>query len=362
MSANPGGAVSAGTPVDFSADRRGRASIDQVWVWVLVLLLALELLYFSLTSTGFWGGGSGMLSASSEFLDVSVMALGLALVIFAGEIDLSIGAMASLSGIVMAQLWHVEGLNIWLATLITLVMAAGLGALNGFIITKFGIGSLLVTLATQFIFSSVATAVSGESPPYGFPKEFLTITGTGTIGPIPADLVIFAVLALFTGLLVSRTRYGRSLVLIGHNRPAARYSGVNVSRTLIWAFIGSALFAGIAGIMIAGVYNAVRDDVGIPLLLPSVTIVVLGGVDIFGGKGRITGVIIASIIIGYVSVGLLDGGSTPLTVTMVQGIVLIIGLIIKISLDRRGGLAFRDALGRFFARQHLGKTTVSSDA
>jgi len=122
------------------------------------------------------------------------IALGEAIVIFAGEIDLSTGALSSLVGIAMAELWR-QGLNIWLAVVIALVIAALCGAINGPLVTRFGIASLLVTLATQFIFSSVATAWGGGSPPYGFPKSFVDITGTGTIGPIPDQLILFAVIA-----------------------------------------------------------------------------------------------------------------------------------------------------------------------
>ena len=321
---------------------------ELVWVVALVGLLGAEIVYFSVTVSGFFGGGTGLLALSEQFLDIGVIALGEALVILAGEIDLSTGAMSSLVGIVMAELWQ-NGFNIWLATALALAVAALGGALNGVLVTRFRINSLLVTLATQFIFSSVATALGGGSPPYGFPASFVNITGTGTVGPIPDQLFIFAVIAIVVAVLVGRARYGRSLVLSGYNRAAARYSGVNVDRTVIGAFVMCALLSGISGILISGFYNAARDDIGDSLLLPAITVVVLGGVDIFGGKGRLSGVVIATFLLGFLTQGLLIEGKSSLTASMVTGIVLVLGLILKIALDRRAGVHLKELLARRFA-------------
>lgn len=327
--------------------RGWRPDADGVWVLALLGLLGIELVAFSISVPGFYGGGTGMLSLTEEFLDIGAIALGASVVIFAGEIDLSAGAMASFSGIVMAELWQM-GLDIWLAVVLALVATTLVGALNGFLVARLEINSLLVTLAMQFILSSVATAWGGNAPPYNFPSSFVTVTGTGSIGPIPAQLVIFAVLALGVSLLVTRTGFGRSLVLVGFNREAAGYTGVKVRSTLVRAFMLSGLMAGIAGIMIAGFYNAARDDIGDSLLLPGITMVVLGGIDIFGGRGRISGAIVATFLLGYLTQGLLVDGDSSLTASMVTGLLLIACLVLKIALDRRSGLAIRAALRRRF--------------
>jgi ribose/xylose/arabinose/galactoside ABC-type transport system permease subunit len=255
--------------------------------------------------------------------------------------------MSSLSGIVMAALWQ-HGLNIWLAVVVALVISALGGAINGLFVTRFGIASLLVTLGTQFIFGSIATAVGGNSPPYNFPKAFVDLAGTGSVGPVPDQLIGFAVVAAIVWVVVARTRYGRGLVLVGYNRAASRYSGVNVQRTLFSAFVASGLLAGAAGIFVSGYYNAARDDIGDSLLLPAITIVVLGGVDIFGGKGRVSGVIIATFLLGFLFQGMLIKGNSSLTATMVGGIVLVLCLMLKIALDHRAGVHLRELLRRRF--------------
>jgi ribose/xylose/arabinose/galactoside ABC-type transport system permease subunit len=179
------------------------------------------------------------------------------------------------------------------------------------------------------------------------------LAGTGTVGPIPDQLITFAVIAAVVWLVVARTRYGRALVLIGYNRAASRYSGVNVQRTLLGAFVACGLLAGIAGIFVSGFYNAARDDIGDSLLLPAITVVVLGGIDIFGGRGRISGVILAAFLLGFLTQGLLIRGDSSLAATMVEGFVLVLCLILKIALDRRAGVRLRELLQRRFgsARQ-----------
>ncbi len=339
----------ATSPATRRAPAQTAGRQETTWVVTVTVLLVALLGYFYFAVPDFRGlGASGILALSEQFLFTGLIALGEALVIFAGEIDLSTGAMASLSGIVMAALWQ-QGLNIWLAVVVALVVSALGGAVNGLFVTRFGINSLLVTLGTQFIFSSVATAVGGNSPPYNFPKSFVNLAGTGTVGPIPNQLIGFAVIAAAVWLLVARARYGRGLVLIGYNRAASRYSGVNVQRTLFGAFVLCGLLAGVAGIFVSGYYNAARDDIGDSLLLPAITVVVLGGVDIFGGRGRMSGVIVAVFLLGILNQGLLIRGNSSLTATMVEGVVLVLCLILKIALDRRAGVRLRELLHRRFA-------------
>ena len=218
------------TPISPTA-RRARARPagrqETAWVVTVTVLLVAVLAYFCLAVPDFRElGVTGVLALCEGFLFTGMIALGEALVIFTGEIDISTGAMASLSGIVMAALWR-DGLNIWLAVVVALAISALGGAINGLFVTRFGIASLLVTLGTQFIFGSIATAVGGNSPPYNFPKAFVDYAGTGTVGPVPDQLIGFAVIAAIVWVVVARTRYGRGLVLIGYNRAASRYSGVS---------------------------------------------------------------------------------------------------------------------------------------
>ena len=290
-----------------------RMSLDTRWVLSLLVLFVAEMLYFDLGISTFWGGGWGagsMLGYTTNFLYGSMVTLGIMFVIFAGDIDLSVGAMASFSGVMMAEL-HLGGMNIPLAIVLAMAGCAAIGLLQGVIITRFKLESLLVTLATWFILNSADTAWEGPVPPYNLPGGFDSVLGAGSVSntiQIPNQLIWFALLAVLATLILHRTRFGRQLVLVGHNRDAAAYAGVRVSLTRIRAFVLSATFAAFAGICLAATYDTARDDIGPTLLLPAVTAVVLGGVDIFGGAGLVPGVVIATFILGWLTPGLNQNG------------------------------------------------------
>ena len=315
-----------------------RFDADQRWLAALVGILIAELLVFNLSISGFWSGsGSSGWLGTETFTFTSIIALGVMFVIFTGDIDLSVGALAGFSGIVMGEL-HLGGMNIWLAVVIALLVSAGIGLLQGLIITFFKLESLLVTLAGQFILGASSVAYEGAVPPSSFPHTFVKVFGTGTVVGIPNQLLIFAALALLSVLIVHRTRFGRQLVLVGHNRDAAAYAGIRVSLTRVRAFTLSGLFAGIAGVIIAATFNSVTDYIGTPLLLPAITAVVLGGVNIFGGSGRVAGVIIATFILGLLTIGLLDDGVGNNATSMATGVLLLGALTVKGVMDRRMGL------------------------
>jgi len=319
------------------------------WGLTLAGLVALELIYFTLSTRHFAGHGSGMLALTEQFSPTGVLALGIAVVILTGNIDLSAGAAASLSAVVMGvELQH--GWNLVAAGIVAIAVGTAVGLFNGLVIAMLGIDSLLVTLATQFIATSLATSIGGENPPYGFSKSFLRL-GTGTIGAIPVDLIVFAVLALAVVATVTRTAFGRSLTLIGYSRSAAEYSGITTRRTLTLVFTLSGAFAGIAGVVLAAYYNSARADTGTTLLLPAITMVVLGGVDIFGGRGRVGEVVIAVFLLGYLTQGLLIEGYSSLTATMVTGILLIAALVFKVWLGRGTGESFISAAQRLLAKR-----------
>jgi ribose/xylose/arabinose/galactoside ABC-type transport system permease subunit len=348
--------VSAAAETQTRPRRSRRFSTDTRWVLSLVAVLAAELLYFNLGVSSFWGGGWGngaisMLGDGQNFLFTSMIALGVMFVIFAGDIDLSVGAMSGFAGVMMAE-FHLGGMSIWVAVVLAVLLAALIGLIQGLIITYFKLESLLVTLAGWFILQSAAVAWEGSVPPYGFPGNFDSLLGTGSLSStiqIPNQLIWFALLAVIAILIVHRTRFGRQLVLVGHNRDAAAYAGVRVSLTRIRAFVLSATFAAIAGICIAATYNTARDDLGPTLLLPAITAVVLGGVDIFGGAGFVPGVVVASFILGWLTPGLLDDGVSDTWTSIAIGVLLLGSLTVKGITDRRQGGPLGDKLRARFA-------------
>ena len=159
---------------------RRRIDADRRWVLSLVGILVAELLFFNLAVSSFWGGGWGssvsMLGDGDNFLFTSMLALGVMFVIFAGDIDLSVGAMAGFAGVMMGEL-HLGGMDIWLAAVIAVATAALIGLIQGLIITYFKLESLLVTLAGWFILQSAALAWEGSVPPNTFRRTSTRCSG-----------------------------------------------------------------------------------------------------------------------------------------------------------------------------------------
>jgi len=323
--------------------------------WERALLAVLALLLAGLIGVvpGFYPGFGGFLALSENFLPFGLVALGLSTVILTGGIDLSVGAVAGLSAIVAAELWSGLHLSIWLASLIGLAAGGMFGWINGLIITRLNVEPLIATLATSFIYASAGTAIAGASPPSGFPDSFNAL-GTGAIGGVlPYQVPLFAVLAILFGLLIGRSKFGRRIVMIGYNVDAARYAGVRVPRMLCAAYTISGVMAAAAGIVLAAYYSAVRPDMGDVLLLTTITMVVLGGVSIFGGEGSIAGVVIAVLVLGFLRQGMLIWGFSDMVTTMLTGAILLGAIAIKNMLGGRGaGLALLLArLGRKRVRQ-----------
>ena len=180
------------------------------WELALVGLLATVLLGFGWAAPGFYAGPAALLGLAENFLPFGLVALGLSLVILTGGIDLSVGAVASLSAVVAAQLWSRFGLDIWLASAAGVALGGLLGLVNAAVILRLGIEPLIATLGTSFLYGSAAVAAAGAAPPSGFPDGF-TAVGTGTLdfppcaGVVPIQLALFAILAVLFSATVARS-------------------------------------------------------------------------------------------------------------------------------------------------------------
>jgi ribose/xylose/arabinose/galactoside ABC-type transport system permease subunit len=302
------------------------------WGTCLVIAIVAELIYFTLTTRQFAGHGTGMLDLTEQFAPTGVLALGLAMVILTGNIDLSCGANASLAAVIAGTVLEKGGGPV-LAIVAAIAVSTLFGLFNGLIVAFVGIDSLLVTLATQFIVTSIATSVAGASPPFGFPSAF-TLIGQGSVNDVPFALLIFLVIALAVIVTAGYTGLGRSLTLIGYNPRAALYSGIAIRGSLTAVFTLGGFMSGVAGVLLAAYYNSAQPQIGTDLLLPAITAVILGGMDIFGGAGRIGEVVLAVFLLGFLSQGMLIEGDSSLSVTMITGLVLIGALVIKFAFER----------------------------
>ena len=259
--------------------------------------------------------------------EIGIISLGMTAVILTGGIDLSVGSILGMCGIVMGALFT-AGMNIWLAALIALAAGTAAGALNGFVITRTGVHSLVVTLATLAIYRGVALGISQGDSYRGFPEAFFTL-GQGYVGPVPVQLLIFALLAVTFGLLLSRTTFGRSIYAFGHNKLASRFSGLRVDRLELVVFTLSGFLSAVAAVIFVSRVSSARGDAGQLVELDVITAVVLGGTALTGGRGTIWGTLLGLLIIGVVRNGL-TLAFVPLEVQAVfVGLILIAAVAVN---------------------------------
>ena len=296
------------------------------WETLLVFLLIATFLMGSSIAESFLTG-TNLSLASADLMEKAIMALGLTLVIIAGEIDLSVASIAGLASAILG--WMVER-GAPLATAIAIALAAGAvcGLFNGLLVARLGLPSLVVTLGTLALFRGLAFVVLGDRAVSEFPLGFMEFgfnTVPGTLIPWPA--VVFAVLAVLTFLVLHRSWIGRQLYAIGNNAEAARFSGVDVDRIKVGLFVTSGTLAALAGVVFTARFASARPDNALGFELDVITAVLLGGVSIFGGRGTLIGVILGLFLIGALrnSLALADVGAEKQSIVI--GSLLIVSVM-----------------------------------
>ena len=261
-----------------------------VVVLIGLIILGSRLSPFFLTPRNF----SNLLAA---LMEVAIMALPMTLVVIAGEIDLSVESMAGLSCAIFGFLWA-AGVPVWIAVLLALGLGAIGGLMNGLLVALGRLPSLVVTLGTLALFRGLALIVLGPRGISNFPPEF-TALGFGYVPGtlIPWPFVIFLALAATLAVVLHWTWVGRQIFAIGKSTGTARFSGVRVTRLRIALFTLAGLVAALAGVILTARLSSARADAGQGMTLAVVTVVLLGGVDIFGGRGTIPGVVLAVLVI-----------------------------------------------------------------
>jgi rhamnose transport system permease protein len=324
------------------------------WETLLVLVLVVLIVIGNALSPVFLtpGNFSNLLSA---LMEVGIMALPMTLVIIAGEIDLSVESMAGLSSAVLGFLWA-AGVPIWFGVLIVLGVGVLGGLMNGLMIARGGLPSLVVTLGTLALFRGLALIVLGPQGISNFPADFTTL-GFGYVPgtQVPWPFVIFIGLAIVLAIVLHRTWMGRQVYAVGKSTGAARFSGVRVQRLRISLFVLSGLVAALAGVILTSRLSSARADAGQGMTLTVVTVVLLGGVNIFGGRGTIPGVVLGVLIVAVMQNALRLAHVTVEVQAIALGLLLILSVVIptfahqaKSAVDqiRRGRPPPTDAIAR----------------
>jgi rhamnose transport system permease protein len=270
------------------------------WETMLAGLLAIAILGGALVNRDFltvenW---SNLLA---NFVEIALMALPLSLIVITGEIDLSVASILGLSSSLLGLLWEAK-VAMPLAILLCLLLGAAAGALNGFLIVRFRLPSLAVTIGTLALFRGFAYILLGDKAVADFPPEY-TAFGIGVIPFtfIPMPFALFIILAVVFWILLHHTTVGRRLYAIGGNQTAALFSGVDLKRLKMLLFIASGTISALAGIVYTFRFSSSRADNGTGFELSAIAAVFLGGVTVQGGKGTVTGVVLSLLLIGIIN-------------------------------------------------------------
>jgi len=297
------------------------------WESVLVLFIITSVVLGWVLSPYFLNT-ENLLNQSRSFIVVGFLALGLAPIVITGDLDLSGESILALCAVILGLLFE-QGVNVWVASFIVIIVGSIIGLLNGVLTAVLGLPSLVVTLASLISFRGLAYVILEDRPIVGFPEPFIAL-GNGNIGStlIPQSLIAFGIVSIIIFVMVHFTIWGRRLYAIGRNSASAALSGVPVRRIRISAFILSGALAGCASILLAARYASVRADVATGLLLSVLTVVLLGGISIFGGSGNLPGVVLSLILVGLIQNGMSLANIAEEAQYLFIGVLLIASVII----------------------------------
>lgn len=300
------------------------------WNLALLLLIIVEIIVFGLMNPRFWNV-SVLLNSFNDFIPVAVIAFFVTIVVITGGIDISGGAIIGLASVITGLLFQVAGMNIWVSAVCAILIGGLCGLVNGLLIAYARVQAMVITLGGMLLYSGIAVVLVGLSgvSAYegfsGFPDGFSGIVNGAILG-IPNAVIFFLIAFLLSYTLLHRTRYGRYVFLTGINQNAAKYAGINVKRIIASTYVLSGLGAGAAGILLTSYLGSARSDYGAEYLMPILTVVVLGGTLITGGKGGVVGTALASIVVGFLQIGLQMAGMSTQYIGLATGILLIVSV------------------------------------
>jgi ribose/xylose/arabinose/galactoside ABC-type transport system permease subunit len=274
---------------------------------------------------------NNLINILRQYSVLMILAVGQTLVIVSRGIDLSVASNAALSGSVMGVAYAYWAWPEPASLLVGLAAGIAVGAFNGFVITRLDVPDFIATLGTFVAVRGIALLVTDGLPVPDFERAVEGRTLPGTISTLGVDSVlgmpliaiVALVCALIGGFILSRTRLGRSAYAIGGNTEAARMSGIKVERSKMWIYVISGLLAAVGGFMLTGRQASANALMGEGLELQSIAAVVIGGTNLFGGEGRMSGTVIGVLIIGVLSNGLSIAGVAEFWQRVVNGLIIV---------------------------------------
>jgi simple sugar transport system permease protein len=278
----------------------------------LLLVMAVWMAFMALTKPTKFYTPINFQTMASQFPEFGLMSLGVMLCMITGGIDLSTVGVANLVSIVMAFLLKaltppeggLPGYAIPLVFVLGAALGGFLGAVNGILVSKVRIPPILATLGMSELLTGVSIVLTGGAAVSKLPVEYALTINNKIAGLIPVQLVIFALMSFIVWFLLNRTTFGTKLYMLGTNAQAARYSGLKNDRLLITTYMISGIAAALGGLIMLANYNSARANYGSVYVLQCILVVVLGGVSPTGGRGKISGVVLAIFLLRMLETGI----------------------------------------------------------
>ncbi|MBG0767349.1 ABC transporter permease [Sphaerochaeta halotolerans] len=281
-------------------------------LWRLVLMIVLWLLFMAITRFSKFYSMINFQTMAAQFPEFGIMSLGVMLCMITGGIDLSVVGTANLTSILMGFLLlrltdaagGLPAFAIPLVFLLAILIGGSLGLFNGLLVSKFHIPPILATMGSGELFTGICLAMTNGNAVSKFSRTYAKTINNRLFDLIPVQLIIFIVMAALIWFLISKTVFGTKIYMLGTNENVAKFSGLNIDSLYLKTYMLSGICAALGGMIMLANYNSARADYGTVYTLQCVLIVVLGGVNPSGGRGRISGVVLAIILLRLLETGL----------------------------------------------------------
>ncbi len=329
---------------DLTRRLLGDRKLTQLVVVALVVFLTFSILVPDLFLTP-----RNFVSMAFQIPEIALLALGVMLAMLTAGIDLSVVSISNLAALSTAYLLVTQvtegggNVYLWIVIAIVIGIVVGLisGLANGAIIAGVGVTPILATLATLTLYNGIAVGIRNGQSIIGLPPEFTAI-GNGSFLGIPIPMIILLVAGAGVALDINKTGLGMQSVLVGANQEAATYSAIGVKKVLLMTYTLSGGLSALAGLIIASRSASANPDYGSSYVLLAIVIVVLGGVNPYGGFGTVTGVILATAVLQMVASGFNALRFSQFFYQLAQGFVLIAVMILNTYVDKRRMKAKKD--------------------
>lgn len=263
----------------------------------------------------------------------TVLGMGFTLVIASGTMDLSVGTMLGLIGVIMAKVSLIDGVPLWVALAVGVLCGALFGMINGFISVRYSLNPFIVTLSTQQIFKGACYLLCNNSPISSISDGFKAI-GQGAVGSVPVPIIIVVVVAIVISTIFYKMEFGRHIVAMGGNSEAARVSGIDVNKVRVAVYTLMGVCVAIAAMIMTGRVASAQPTAGQGMEMDAICSVVLGGTTLGGGKGKVGGTILGCLIVGVINncLNLLRIDSNWQLIA--KGVLILFAVILDIKTER----------------------------